>query len=166
MEDLKCFWELVADPKRVAVVHAGREERRMCRHHLGRPASNIFDLQIAAGLIGAGYPAGHGTLVQQILRVRLNKGETLTDWSRRPLTKHQIRYAYDDVRYLLPLYDRIHRRLKELGRLEWAAEEFRVMERRWLADDPDLEPWRKLRGLGGLDCRRLAIVREGFAWRE
>jgi ribonuclease D len=165
VENLTQFWEMVADPKRVAVVHAGREEMRMCRHHLGRPATNVFDLQIAAGLVGAGYPAGHGTLVQQILRVRLNKGETLTDWSRRPLTKHQIRYAYDDVRFLLPLYDKIRRRLTELGRLEWMAEELNTMQSRWLDDDPEREPWRKLRGLGGLDRRELAVVREVFAWR-
>jgi ribonuclease D len=165
VEDLAAFWEMVADPNRIAVVHAGREEMRMCRHHLGRPASNIFDLQIAAGLIGAGYPAGHGTLVQQLLRVRLNKGETLTDWSRRPLTKHQIRYAYDDVRYLLPLYERIHRKLAELGRLEWVVEELTTMQSRWLDDDPEREPWRKLRGLGGLNRRELAVVREIFAWR-
>ncbi len=165
LEDLKPFWELVADPKRVAVVHAGREEMRMCRHHLGRAATNAFDLQIAAGLIGAGYPAGHGTLVQQLLKIRLHKGETLTDWSRRPLTKHQIRYAYDDVRYLLPLYDKIRKKLVELGRLDWATEELATVHSRWLDDDPEREPWRKLRGLGNCNRRELAVVREIFAWR-
>jgi ribonuclease D len=166
LHTLEPFLELVADPNRVSVVHAGREEIRMCRQNYGTPPGNTFDLQIAAGLIGAGYPAGHAALVQQFLRVRLDKGETLTDWARRPLTPHQIRYAYDDVRHLLFLYEQISGKLKALGRSEWATEEFRVLERRWLADDPDLEPWRKLRGLGSLDGKRLAVVREVYAWRE
>lgn len=165
LEDLTPFWELVADPGRVAVVHAGREEMRICRRALGRAAGNVFDLQMAAGLIGVGYPAGHGTLVQQLLRIRINKGETLTDWSRRPLTKHQVRYAYDDVRFLLPLYDKIRRKLNELGRDDWMHEEMATVHTRWLDDDPEREPWRKLRGLGNCNRRELALVREIHAWR-
>ena len=61
---------------------------------------------------------------------------------------------------------RIHGRLSDLGRTAWAEEEFRTMERRWLAEDPELEPWRRLRGLGNLDRKRLAVVKEVFAWRE
>jgi ribonuclease D len=160
------FWELVADPKRVVVVHAGREEIRMCRHGCGRPPGNIFDLQVAAGLVGLGYPMGHAALVYQLLKVQLSKGETLTDWARRPLTSQQVKYAYDDVRYLLPLWRQLSKRLDKLGRADWATEEFQTHTRRALAEDPAIERWRKLRGLGSLDRRRLAVVRELFAWRE
>jgi ribonuclease D len=163
---LTCFWDLVADPARVVVVHAGREEIRMCRHGCGRPPGNLFDLQVAAGLVGLGYPMGHAPLVYQLLKVQLSKAETLTDWARRPLTERQLDYAYDDVRYLLPLWRQITRRLEMLGRAEWAAEEFQTHTRRALAEDPAIERWRKLRGLGSLDRKRLAVVRELFAWRE
>lgn len=104
--------------------------------------------------------------MQHFLKVRLAKGETLTDWSRRPLTRQQIRYAYDDVRFLLPLYDRLRSKLASLGRLEWAGEELVNLCRRSLADDAERQPWRKLRGLGSLDRRQLAVVREVFAWRD
>jgi ribonuclease D len=160
------FWELVADPSRVAVVHAGREEIRMCQHGCGRPPGNLFDLQVAAGLVGLGYPMGHAALVYHLLGVQLSKAETLTDWASRPLTGQQIAYAYDDVRYLLPLWRQITKRLDKLGRADWAAEEFQTHTRRALAEDPAIERWRKLRGLGSLDRRRLAVVRELFAWRE
>ena len=95
LPNLSPFWELVADPNRLTIVHAGREEIRICRQSFGKPPGNSFDLQIAAGLLGAGYPSGHAALVQQFLRVRIEKGETLTDWARRPLTPQQIQYAYD-----------------------------------------------------------------------
>jgi ribonuclease D len=163
---LEQFWELVADPARVVVVHAGREEIRMCRQGCGRPPGNLFDLQVAAGLVGLGYPMGHAALVYQLLKVQLSKAETLTDWARRPLTGQQVQYAYDDVRYLLPLWGQLNKRLDKLDRVDWAAEEFQTHTRRALAEDPAIERWRKLRGLGSLDRRRLAVVRELFAWRE
>src|SRR5439155_4930416 len=132
----------------------------------GRPPGNLFDLQIAAGLVGLGYPMGHGALVHQLLKIQLAKAETLTDWSRRPLTHQQVQYAYDDVRFLLPLWRQLTKRLDKLGRAEWAAEEFATFIRRALLENPAVERWRKLRGLGSLDRKKLAVVRELFAWRE
>jgi ribonuclease D len=104
---LDAFWALVVDPARVVIVHAGREEVRLCRLWAGRTPGNLFDLQLAAGLTGLPYPLGHGALVNQVLGIRLAKGETLTEWRHRPLTAAQVRYALDDVRYLIPLWQRL-----------------------------------------------------------
>src|SRR5438105_10980849 len=121
---LDAFWKLVVDPANQVVVHAGREEVRLCRLWTGQVPGNLFDLQIAAGLVGLAYPLGHAALVSQALRVQIAKGETLTEWRDRPLTALQIRYAFDDVRYLLPLWRRLRDRLQELAREDWAREEF------------------------------------------
>jgi ribonuclease D len=163
---LDAFWKLVMDPAVQVVVHAGREEVRLCRLWGGRPPGNLFDLQLAAGLIGLTYPLGHGTLVNQVLGVQLAKGETLTEWRDRPLTRAQIRYAFDDVRYLLPLWQRVSARLEKLGRTDWAREEFARLVTSATPEEGVPEKWRKLRGLGSLDRRRLAIVRQLYAWRE
>jgi ribonuclease D len=164
---LDAFWKLIVDPARVVVVHAGREEVRLCRLWTGFPPGNLFDLQLAAGLAGLSYPLSHGALVQQVLGVTLTKGETLTEWRHRPLTAAQVRYAYDDVRHLLAIHEKIAGRLERLGRTEWAREEFRRLE---TSTDPEeafgMERWRKLRGLGSLDRRRLAVVRALYHWRE
>ena len=163
---LDAFWNLVVDPDRLVIVHAGREEVRLCRLWTGRMPGGLFDLQIAAGLAGLAYPLGHATLVNQVLDIQIAKAETLTEWRDRPLTPQQIRYAFDDVRYLLPVWRRLTDRLRELGRLEWAAEEFTRLAAYSAPDEPALEKWRKLRGLGSLDRRRLAIVRKLSQWRE
>jgi ribonuclease D len=163
---LDAFWKLVMDPAVRVVVHAGREEVRLCRLWGGRPPGNLFDLQLAAGLVGLAYPLGHGTLVSQVLGVQLAKGETLTEWRDRPLTRAQIRYAFDDVRYLLPLWERLTARLEKLGRADWAREEFARLVTSATPEEGVPEKWRKLRGLGSLDRRRLAIVRQLYAWRE
>src|SRR5215218_10438318 len=160
------FWELIADPKRLVVVHAGREEVRICNGAIGRPPANLFDVQIAAGLLGLGYPLGYGPLVQTVLRKRLHKGETLTDWRRRPLSQEQIRYAFDDVRDLLALWKKIDARLAKLGRSAWAKEEFDNFVRRALVEAGEAERWRRLKGVSNLDAKRLAVVREVYEWRE
>lgn len=163
---LDAFWRLVVDPARVVIVHAGREEIRLCRLWTGCTPGNLFDLQLAAGLTGLAYPLGHGTLVHQVLGVQMSKGETLTEWRHRPLTSGQIRYAFDDVRYLLPAWRRMSERLEELGRTEWAREEFERLAMNASPEEPATEKWRKLRGLGSLDRRCLAIVRALYNWRE
>jgi ribonuclease D len=160
------FWKLVVDPSRVAVVHAGREEVRLCRLWTGQVPGNLFDLQLAAGLAGMTYPLGHGALVHQVLRVQMDKGQTLTEWRERPLTPEQIRYAFDDVRYLLPLWEKLSAKLAKLGRADWAREEFGRLAAVAAPEEPDTERWRKLRGLGSLDRRRLAVVRALYNWRE
>jgi ribonuclease D len=163
---LDAFWQLVVDPSRVVIVHAGREEVRLCRHHTGQLPGNLFDLQIAAGLTGLAYPLGHGALVSQVVGVQLAKGETLTEWRERPLTPAQIRYAFDDVRYLLAVWQRLAGRIQKLGRQEWAREEFARLAASAAPEEPAAEKWRKLRGLGALDRRRLAVARALYQWRE
>jgi ribonuclease D len=160
------MWELIADPARVAIVHAGREEVRICNGAIGRPPGNLYDVQIAAGLLGLGYPLGYGPLVQNVLRKRLTKGETLTDWRRRPLSTDQIRYAFDDVRDLLAIWKKLDAKLAKLGRTAWAKEEFGTFIVRALKDGGEAERWRKLKGISNFDARRLAIVREIYLWRE
>ncbi len=155
---LDAFWRLVVDPQNLVVVHAGREEVRLCRLWAGQTPGNFFDLQIAVGLVGLSFPLGAGPLINQILGVQLAKAETLTEWRDRPLTREQVRYAFDDVRYLLPAHERVAARLETLGRAEWAREEFARMAAAVSPDEGPQEKWRKLRGLGSLDRRKLAVV--------
>lgn len=164
---LDAFWQLLLDPARTVVVHAGREEVRLCRLASGHAPANVFDLQLAAGLVGLPYPMGHGPLINQLLGARLSKGETLTEWRRRPLTPAQIGYAFDDVRYLLRAHEKLTQRLTKLGRLTWAQEEFaRLRDIAGPEDPAQEERWRKLKGLGSLDRRKLAVARAVHAWRE
>jgi ribonuclease D len=124
-----------------------------------------LDVQIAAGLIGREYPAGYGSLVSGILGVRTDKGETRTDWRRRPLTDRQVGYALEDVRHLKPLRDRIVARLEQLGRMDWLDAEMAAWQADVIAARGD-ERWRRVSGSSGLDRRKLAIVRELWRWRE
>jgi ribonuclease D len=163
---LEPVWNLLVDADKELVVHAGREEVRLCHLFADRRPGRVFDLQVAAGLVGLNYPLGHAALVGQILHVNLSKSETLTEWRDRPLTERQIRYAFDDVRHLLALRHELSRRLERLERLDWAKEEFHRLVSAAIEEDPVVEKWRRLKGLGSLTRRQLAVVREIFHWRE
>ena len=167
---LDSFWQLLVEPSRTVIVHAGREEIRLCQRYSGQTPNNWVDLQVAAGLVGLNFPMGHGNLVYQLLGTQLSKAETLTEWRHRPLTASQIQYAFDDVRFLLPLWQKLEAQLHELGRREWATQEFARFVAQALPEMANLpaatEKWRKLRGIGALDRRRLAMVRAMFRARE
>jgi ribonuclease D len=164
------FWKLLIEPARTVIVHAGREETRMCRRQSGQMPTNWFDLQVAAGLVGLNYPMGHASLVYHLLGIQLSKGETLTEWRHRPLSDSQITYAFDDVRYLLPLWQQLDTRLTELNRRDWARQEFTRFISQALPETTNqpavADKWRKLRGVGALDRRRLGLLREMFLARE
>jgi ribonuclease D len=163
--DLKEFWEVLADGSHVTLVHAMREEVSFSLTAIGRPPANIFDTQIAAGLCGPDYPAAYGNVVTRYTGKKANKGEQRTDWRKRPLTKDQIEYALEDVRYLFALHDAMLKTLTKLGRLEWLAEE----HEKYYADllVARTQPrWRRVSGIGNLPTRSLAIVRELWQWRQ
>jgi len=165
LADLQPFWEAIAAPGHEAIVHAGRGEVEFCLRAVGKPPAGLFDVQLAAGLIGIEYPAGFRTLIYKLLGETARKEETRTDWRRRPLSERQIEYALDDVRHLPRLAEKLKAKLTRLGRSTWLEEEMRS----WL-DEVDRafrqERWRRVSGNSGLDRRTLALVRELWRWRE
>jgi len=164
--DLSPFLEVVTDPAVEVVLHSGGQDMEILYRRALRPPANVFDTQIAAALLGLGDQMGYGALVKEVTGTKLEKLETLTDWTKRPLTPAQIEYALDDVRYLLPIRDALRARLEEKGRLPWLVEETRHYEEvATYEPDPRLA-WRRLPRTRSLEGRGLSILRELAAWRE
>ena len=165
VEDVSPFWQLLVEGDHETIVHAGREECRFMMQAVGQRPKRLIDLQIAAGLIGQEYPAAYSTLVSKFLQKTLPKGETRTDWRRRPLTSRQLEYAIQDVLYLEPIWLKIEHRLTELGRVAWMEDEITSWQDE-LDEFETQERWRKVKGSNGLPPKSLAIVRELWRWRE
>ena len=163
--DMTPFWETIAAPEHETIVHAGRGELEFCVQAIDRWPVRLFDVQIAAGLAGAEYPAGLSSLISRFLGQTPPKHETRTDWRRRPLSKRQVEYALNDVRFLQPLRDEICGKLIASGRLDWLADEMDSW-RKEVEHSMSQERWRRVSGNSGLDARTLAIVRELFHWRD
>ncbi len=163
--DITEFWEVLAAPGHETIVHAGREELNFCLAAVKQPPARMFDVQIAAGMIGLDFPAGYGNLIFKLLGETPRKGETRTDWRRRPLSDRQIDYALEDVRHLHPLRNKLHARLEELERLHWFETEMADFQEE-VANLRNRERWRKVTGSSNLSGRSQAIVRELWLWRE
>jgi ribonuclease D len=163
--DVRLFWEAIAAAGHETIVHAGRGELEFCLQAVDRWPERLFDVQIAAALAGAEYPAGLGSLISRFLGHPPPKHETRTDWRRRPLSKRQVEYAINDARFLQPLRDAIHAKLSESGRLGWLEDEMQSW-RGEILHSLSQERWRRVSGNSGLDARTLAIVRELFHWRD
>lgn len=164
--DVAVFWSLVTDPNVVTIVHAGKEDFDVCLRMTGEPPRNVFDVQIAAGFVGLHYPLSLIRLVEQTLQKRIAKGQTMTDWLRRPLTADQIRYAVEDVMYLPRVYELLVGELRNRGREEWAQEEFRRFEDPQFYKPPVQERVHKLKGTTRLDGVGLAVLAKLIEWRD
>ncbi|MGB6605235.1 MAG: ribonuclease D [Steroidobacteraceae bacterium] len=165
LRDLSPLVALLTATHVVKVMHASRQDLEVLFPVAGLTAP-VFDTQIAAAL--AGFPAqvGYAELVRRVLGRELAKSHTRTDWSRRPLSVEQLEYAFDDVRYLLPLAEELQTRLGQLGRLEWLNEELGAIgDAGGFAVDPE-QAWLRIKGLRGLDPGRERLARELAAWRE
>jgi ribonuclease D len=165
VRELEPFWQLLTDPGRTTIVHAGREEMGFILQAIrARPAS-LFDVQVAAGLVDHDYPAGYASIVRRFLNLPTNKGETRTDWRQRPLAPAQLEYAIDDVRHLEKLWRKLQGKLESTGRSAWMQSEMAI----WQDDVEESfvrKRWRRVSGLNGLSRRELAIARELWHWRD
>ncbi len=165
--DLSPLVPLLRDPKVPVVLHGGGQDLEIFASLMRAPVRGVVDTQVVAAFLGYGLQVGLTMLLERVLKVRIKKDQTYTDWTRRPLRPEQLVYAREDVVHLLPLYDRLRADLEKRGRMGWVEEELRALEdASRFADMPDDERYRTVKGWQRLGARELAVLRELAAWRE
>jgi ribonuclease D len=155
----------LADPDVEVVVHAGRQDIAILKRTWETNVRNVFDTQVAAGFLGYGVQEGYGSLVRRVLGIEPAGGEAFTHWDRRPLTERQLEYARADAAHLLALGAALEEQLAAAGRLEWAREESRALER----SSDEREPaaiFARLPRVARLRTRDRAVAMELVEWRE
>jgi len=164
--DLGRLSELMANPQTTKVLHAGDQDLAILYHALGMLPRPLFDTQRAATLLGHVQQQGLATLVKSYCDVSLDKSNSFTDWARRPLTKEQIAYAYNDVRYLPEIFSKMRQRLVEMGRLSWLDEEFERLSDPATYDQDPGDLWQRVKHSVSLRPQELNVLRELAIWRE
>ena len=168
VKDLGPLYALVADAGILKVVHSGKHDFDLFHNLAGVTPRNIFDTQVAAAVIG------HGKRMQIALRAlvagfmnrELSKQQQMSDWLKRPLSPRQIEYAISDVRYLLPLRDKLTAQARRLGRLQWLKEEMKALTDATAYGLPPVEEaYHPLDG-AGLSALQRGALKELAAWRE
>jgi ribonuclease D len=163
--DLRDFWSAVTTPDVEVVAFAARAELLFCLRYSGHLPGTVFDPQVAAGLVGYGYPLSHTKLVEQVLNLHVEGSEAYTDWRQRPLSSRQLEYAADDVRHLLAMREKLVERAQGMGRLGWLRSECDHLAER-VAQSKRQERWSRISGASRLNRRELAVLRELWRWRD
>ncbi len=159
------FYALLRDEATVKVLHAARQDLEIFYIEGGCLPQPLFDTQIAAMVCGFGDQIGYETLVRKLAKGQIDKSSRFTDWSARPLSEAQLRYALADVTHLRIIYEKLSARLAETGREAWVAEELATL------NDPETyrtrpeEAWKRVKTRND-SGRFLAILRELAAFRE
>lgn len=146
-------------------MHGADYDMALMRRDWGGVPVKIWDTQIGARLIGC-RKFGYANLVEEFFDVVLSKGSQKADWGKRPLPDRMAQYALNDVKYLIPLAQKIQAQLHELGRFEWFEESCdwdraRALER----SETKVDAWR-IKGSGKFDRRTLAHLKAIWTWRE
>ena len=116
--DLDPLREVLCDPGVLKVLQAARQDLEIFSQMWQQVPCPVFDTQLAVTLLGLGEQLGYAAVVKHFLKRDLPKTQARSDWQSRPLDEAQLRYAADDVRYLLELYPLLRSQLQERARLD------------------------------------------------
>ena len=166
LSDISSLMDIINDENKLKILHAARQDYEIFYDLTNQLPQPLFDSQLAASLLGYGEQVGYGSLVQKVLGVQLDKAHTRTDWSKRPLSDAQIRYASDDVVYLRQLYPILKEKLIEQGRENWLDEEFDALCQPELFVTRPEDSWTRVKGINRLRPRQLAAAKNISEWRE
>jgi ribonuclease D len=156
---------ILEDPTIEIVFHDADYDLRLLQQDYKWHVRNIFDTRVAAQLLGL-RAFGLAALLERYFGVKLDKKHQRADWSTRPLPQGMLDYAAQDTIHLLELRDRLEHDLERAGRLDWAREEFSLLEgTRWADEDPG-DAFLRVKGARDLSRRELAVLRELVQWRD
>ena len=159
------FHDLMQNKKVIKVFHAARQDLEIFYQMNGNIPTPIFDTQVAAMVCGYGDQIAYSKLVQGITGKSLPKNAQFTDWSRRPLSSKQMRYALDDVVYLRQVYETLNKQLIKQKRTHWVEEEMDILTNPQTYEINPQTVWERVK-IRSDKPEVLAILRALAKWRE
>jgi ribonuclease D len=165
IKDLSVFNEVLTNPNIIKVLHACSEDLDALWFNLKVIPSPLFDSQFAANLLDMGQTLGYANLVEKMLNVHVDKGESRTDWIARPLSPEQLKYAAADVYYLLPVYRDIAKQVEEQGQTEWVFAESTFLSSKKRAKLPSDLAYLSIKNNWKLGARSRQALKDIASWR-
>ena len=165
IDDFSSLTELLTNPNVVKVLHSCSEDLETFWHAFNVMPSPIFDSQFAASIVGMGPALGYAKLVEIMLEVTVDKGESRTDWLARPLRIEQCDYAAKDVLYLFQLYPELKERVEEQNKLDWVYAEIDHLSAKKTTPIPLDSVYLTIKNNWKLSNKGVLILKALAAWR-
>ena len=165
INELQPLYDLLYRETIVKVLHSGHQDLEIFFNLTGKIPGPLYDTQLAAPLFGYDKGMGYGKLIKAALQIDLDKAHARTDWTRRPLTDEQLRYAADDVIYLGQVYQRFMQQAVDVD-VTRLQELFAVLYREETYHPDPERMWKKIFAVRRLKGKPLAIAKKLAAWRE
>ena len=163
--DLSSFSEVLACPDVLKLFHAARQDIEIFFHINHKIPSPVFDTQVAGMVIGLGDSVSYQSIVNIFLHAQITKEMRFSDWSKRPLSEAQIKYALNDVHYLIPAYEKIRAVLEKKNRASWMKDEMQILLNPETYAPDLMQLWRKIK----INTKKplvLKTLQVLTAWRE
>jgi|TARA_B100001750_G_C15518768_1_gene609641 ribonuclease D len=157
--------KLLINPKILKVFHGARQDLEVIYHVFGKPVKSIFDTQVAAMVCGFDHPISYAKLVSKLIKIKINKKERSSDWSLRPLTKQQIKYALSDVVYLKKIYKILLKMLEKNKRLNWIKDEMQNLQKKEHYITEPKTIWKKIK-FSNKPSDQINIIKRLAEYRE
>lgn len=160
LSDAAPLIELLTCPSVTKVLHSASEDLEVFEHWLGCLPTPLFDSQKAVAMIGRGFGLSYQALVAMYLDIEVDKEETQSDWLARPLSDAQLRYAAQDVTYLVQLYPTLLAQVAERDRVDWVLDEGKR------AETGGRGPLAKFKSAWKLSASQQSALVKLVQWRE
>jgi len=165
IDDLSPFWQLLANDDITKVLHACSEDLEVFLNNANTKPVNLIDSQIMMSFLGHGLSVGYAAMVAQYTGIELDKSESRTDWTKRPLTQKQLNYASADVEHLFNLYPKLVAEINEAGWFDYAKQETALLiERKYTPIDEE-QLYRHMKLAWRLNTKQLNSLKHLAKWR-
>ena len=161
--DLSDFWKAL-DAKEL-ILHASSEDLEIIRQHKRDLNFTLFDTQIACSFLNLGASLGYAKMVETLEGIIVDKGESRTDWCKRPLSEKQVNYAAADVLHLTPCLEKLKKQLVDKKMFEFFEQECQTtLDLKMKKQDPE-KAYKSLNNLFKLDRQGIAVIQKLAKWR-
>ncbi len=164
INELGSLIDFMVNPQVLKIFHSASEDLEVFQQWLGVLPQPMFDTQRAAALLGRGFGMGYRALVSDLCGVDLDKGETRSDWLRRPLSASQCDYAGQDVTHLLSIWQMLSKECETQGKTQWVFSDGQDAANALASNSSGY--YKKIKSAWKLNPRQLGALIAISDWRE
>jgi len=165
INDLSPFWQLLTDKSITKVLHACSEDLEVFLTGGKCRPVNLIDSQIMMSFLGHGLSMGYAAMIKHFTGIELDKSESRTDWTKRPLTEKQLTYASADVEHLFNVFPKLVEQIEQAGWFEHAKQETELLITKKFTPLNENELYRKIKLAWRLNPKQLNSLQHLAKWR-